>query len=73
MSWFEANVLLPAAEERKERRCREDPILVYRKDSKSDSERVEEMFKLASECSGSSDSVSIRSVWNSLIAIENDI
>lgn len=71
MTWFDANV---AAAEKKERRSREDPTRVYRKDSKSDSERVEEMFKLASECSGSdADSMSIRSVWHSLIAIENDI
>lgn len=71
MSWFEANVTVA---EKKERRSREDAILVYRKDSKSDSERVEEMFKLASECSSSdAEAVSISSVWQSLIAIENDI
>lgn len=48
-------------------------VVVYRKDSKSDLERLEEMCKLASECSGSSDSASLRSVWHSLIAIENEI
>ncbi|CDF32979.1 unnamed protein product [Chondrus crispus] len=48
-------------------------IALHRNDSKSDWERVEEMCKLASECSGSSGSASFRSVWHSLIAIENEI